>query len=157
MKTKPFRIYADTSVFGGCYDKEFAKDSLRFFESVRSEKSILLLTEIVIAELEDAPEAVRKFFLSLRPSAVERIEIDEEIISLRNAYLNAGILAKRWMDDASHVAAATVSRADAIISWNFQHIVRLDKMKLYNQVNLLNGYGILTIISPKELASYEEK
>ncbi|MCA2622148.1 MULTISPECIES: hypothetical protein [unclassified Microcystis] len=30
-------------------------------------------------------------------------------------------------------------------------IVRLDKMKGYNQINLLNGYGILTIISPLEV------
>lgn len=49
------------------------------------------------------------------------------------------------------MAAATVARADAIVSWNFKHIVRLDKMKAYNQINLLNGYGILTIVSPKEV------
>jgi hypothetical protein len=51
----------------------------------------------------------------------------------------------------THVAIATVSQPDAIVSWNFKHIVRLDKMKAYNQVNLLNG--ILTIISP--LAGYD--
>ncbi|EDN72556.1 hypothetical protein BGS_0906 [Beggiatoa sp. SS] len=34
---------------------------------------------------------------------------------------------------------------------NFKHIVRLDKMKAYNRVNLLQGYGILTIISPTEV------
>ncbi|MER3525218.1 MAG: hypothetical protein C4326_14525 [Ignavibacteria bacterium] len=51
----------------------------------------------------------------------------------------------------THVAAATISRADAIVSWNFSHIVRLDKMKAYNQINLINVYGMLTIISPKEV------
>jgi hypothetical protein len=51
---------------------------------------------------------------------------------------------------------ATVTRADAIVSWNFKHIVRLDKMKAYNQVNLMNGYGILTIISPKEVLIDED-
>ena len=30
-------------------------------------------------------------------------------------------------------------------------IVRLDKMKSYNQVNLINGYGILTIVTPREV------
>ena len=43
-----------------------------------------------------------------------------------------------------------------VVSWNFKHIVRLDKMKAYNQVNLLNGYGILTIISPLEVMTDEE-
>lgn len=74
-----------------------------------------------------------------------------EIIELRNAYLGAGVLHPKWENDATHVAAATVARADAIVSWNFKHIVRLDKMKAYNQVNLLQGYGILTIVSPKEV------
>jgi hypothetical protein len=79
-----------------------------------------------------------------------------EILTLRDAYLAAGIIGPRWANDATHVAAATVARADAIVSWNFAHIVRLDKMKAYNQLNLLNGYGILTIITPKEVR-YDEQ
>jgi hypothetical protein len=44
-----------------------------------------------------------------------------------------------------------VARADAVVSWNFKHVVRLDKIKACNQVNLLNGYGVLTIVSPTEV------
>ena len=69
--------------------------------------------------------------------------------------MTAGVVTSKSINDATHVAAATVARADAIVSWNFKHIVRLDKMKAYNQINLLNGYGILTIISPKEV-SFDE-
>jgi len=56
-----------------------------------------------------------------------------------------------------HVALATVNRADAIISWNFKHIVRLDKIKAYNLVNTKNGYGVVTILSPKEVIIDEEE
>ena len=70
--------------------------------------------------------------------------------------MKAKILGPECLDDAAHVAVATVARADAIVSWNFNHIVRLDKMKAYNQVNLMNGYGILTIISPKEVLIDED-
>ena len=52
---------------------------------------------------------------------------------------------------AAHVAAATVARADAIVSWNFKHIVRIDKMRSYNQVNLQTGFGLLSIVSPQEV------
>ena len=86
---------------------------------------------------------------------IERIELTEEILHLRDEYLSAKIVSPRWTDDATHVAAATVARADAIVSWNFSHIVRLYKMRAYNQINLMHGYGILTIISPKEV-SYDE-
>lgn len=70
--------------------------------------------------------------------------------------LSANILGPKWLDDMTHVAAATVYRADAIISWNFKHIVRFDKMKAYNQVNLFNGYGILAIISPMEVLTGDD-
>ena len=112
---------------------------------------MLLLSDIVVRELEDVPKRVRDILPSLPTMAVERVELTEEIFDLRDAYMEAKILGPQWADDAAHVAAATVARADAIVSWNFAHIVRLDKMKAYNQVNLLKGYGILTIVSPREV------
>lgn len=82
-------------------------------------------------------------------------ETDRHAADLRDAYLASGVLAPRWMDDAAHVAVATVARVDALVSWNFKHLVRLDRIKGFNQVNLAQGYGILTILSPTELREYE--
>ncbi len=144
------RIYLDTSVFGGCFDVEFTEESFAIFEMIRSGYYLAVLSDIVLEELEDAPHRVREIVLSLPDNGLEFIAISEEMIHLRNEYQAAGILGPKWIDDMTHVAAATIARVDAIVSWNFKHIVRLDKMKAYNQVNLQNGYGILTIISPKE-------
>ncbi|MEW6203084.1 MAG: hypothetical protein AB1546_13990 [bacterium] len=148
---KPLRVYADTSVISGCLDAEFEDDSMQFIEAVRSGKIVMLVSEVVARELENAPEEVCIIITSLPAGCVERVELTEEILELRDAYLEAGIVGVRHANDAAHVAAATVARADAIVSWNFRHIVRLDKMKLYNRINLLYGYGILTIITPKEV------
>lgn len=150
------RIYADTSVIGGCLDVEFSNESLHFIEMVRKGKCVLLLSEIVIAELDRAPAEVQNILLSLPEEMMERVELTDEILELRNEYIKAKILGPELIDDATNVAVATVTRADAIVSWNFKHIVRLDKMKAYNQVNLMNGYGILTIISPKEVLIDED-
>ena len=144
------RIYLDTSVFGGCFDVEFAEKSIAIFELIRSGIYRGVVSEIVFEELEHAPQRVREIVLSLPEKMLESIAISEEIIQLRKEYETADILGPKWIDDMTHVAAATVARVDAIVSWNFKHIVRLDKMKAYNSVNLQNGYGILTIISPKE-------
>jgi hypothetical protein len=73
------------------------------------------------------------------------------VLQLRDAYLAAGVVGPKWMDDATHVAAATVAKADAIVSWNFKHILRLDKIKAYNEVNGQMGFAALTILSPKEV------
>jgi predicted nucleic acid-binding protein len=151
---KPLRVYADTSVIGGCHDSEFAADSLRLMKLVQRGRLVLLLSDVVITELAGAPAPVQAVLKSLPANGVEKVEISEEVMDLRDAYLKARILGPRWSADAAHVAAATVARADAIVSWNFQHIVRLDKMKAYNQVNLLRGYGILTIVTPKEVMTH---
>jgi predicted nucleic acid-binding protein len=148
---KRLRIYADTSVIGGCVDPEFAADSLRLINAVRRGKLILLLSDVVLAELADAPPRVQAVLRTLPAKCVEKVGLTDEVLELRDAYLRAKILAPRWADDAAHVAAATVARADAIVSWNFQHIVRLDKMKAYNHVNQQRGYGMLTIVTPKEV------
>lgn len=148
---KRHRIYCDSSVIGGYFDPEFETDSRRFIEAVKKGHIVTLMTEVVVEEILDAPKNVRDLLASIPQSSVERVPLSKEVIELRNAYIAAGILGVKWVDDATYVAAATVARADAIVSWNFAHIVRLDKMKAYNQVNLINGYGIITIITPKEV------
>jgi predicted nucleic acid-binding protein len=144
-------VYADTSVFGGCFDAEFAAESERFFDLVRAGRVKLLVSEVVVRELTSAPGKVRELLGSLPAESVARVGLTRDVIELRDAYLAAGILDRQSVDDATHVAAATVARADAIVSWNFKHIVRIDKMRAYNQVNLQTGFGLLSIVSPQEV------
>ena len=148
---KPLRVYADTSVFGGCFDADFAAESKRFFDLVRAGRVKILVSEVVVGELANAPARVRELLRSLPADSVEQVRLTRDVIDLRDAYLAAGILEPQSTDDATHVAAATVARADAIVSWNFKHIVRIDKMRAYNQVNLQTGFGLLSIVSPQEV------
>ncbi|HUU82407.1 MAG TPA: hypothetical protein VM243_02780 [Phycisphaerae bacterium] len=148
---KPMRVYADTSVFGGCLDSEFAKESRRFFELVRSGQVVLLISEVVVEELAGAPPEVQEVLKSLPTGSLVPVELTPEILELREAYLAAGIISRKFADDATHVAAATAARADALVSWNFKHLVRIDRVRGYNQVNLQNGFGLLSIVSPQEV------
>ena len=120
--SRVLRVYVDTSVIGGCFDEEFATDSRRVFELARSARLTLIVSDVVLAELAPAPEPVRAMLNALTSSALELRPTDNEVASLRDEYMSAGVLAARWIDDAAHVAAATVARADALVSWNFRHI-----------------------------------
>jgi len=155
MSMKPLRIYLDTSVFGGCFDKEFSKESVKLFAAVREGRLKIILGGLVGLELRGAPLVVRDLVKSFSPEQVEEVEFSQEAEELQKAYLEAGILTPNSAMDAGHVATATVYRADAIVSWNFKHIVQLEKMKLYNQINLKNGYGFLQIVSPREVLNDE--
>jgi predicted nucleic acid-binding protein len=153
---KPLRVYVDTSVFGGCFDADFARESTRFFDLVRGGRIVVLVSQVVVDELSEAPPQVRELFRSLAAESVTPVDLTPETIELRDRYVAAGIVSRRFMDDATHVAAATIARADAIVSWNFRHIVRVDKMRAYNQVNLQAGFGLLSIVSPQEVRFDED-
>ena len=146
-----FRVYVDTSVIGGCLDEEFAGASRQLLDWAREGRIMILVSDVVIDELEEAPEGVRTIFAGLPVESVERVAVDERVRILRDAYLSAGIIGPASAYDATHVAAASVAVADAICSWNFRHIVRLDRIRAYNEVNVRTGYGTLTIMSPREV------
>ena len=156
-RRKLLRIYVDTSVIGGYYDDEFLVESRRLLKAVEKNTLILLISPVVVDELKPAPEEVRELIRTLPASAVELLPESKEALQLANDYIDAKVIPAASRADATHVAYATISRADAIVSWNFHDIVRLDRIKGFNQVNFQNGYGVIHIISPREVFTDEEK
>lgn len=156
METTAARVYADTSVFGGVFDEEFQQASTRFFEQVRRGRFELLSSAVVQAEIDPAPDEVKGFFDDILKVA-RIVEVSDDALALRQAYLDAGILTRDSADDALHVALATVSGCALIVSWNFKHIVHYRKVPLYNAVNALKGYTSLGIHSPQEVIEYEDQ
>ena len=152
MKRK-WRLYLDTSVFGGCFDtaEGWDVDSRRVVDYCATGTSLLLWSDTVERELKAAPPQVRALYEDIGDEQREKIPMTEEVTNLAEAYLFAGVVGRSWYEDCTHVAFATVARADAIVSWNFKHIVRLDRIRAFNAVNLAEGYGIITILSPKEV------
>ena len=47
MTKRQIRVYADTSVYGGVFDEEFAEASQAFFDLVRNEVYTLGVSEVV--------------------------------------------------------------------------------------------------------------
>jgi predicted nucleic acid-binding protein len=149
------QVYVDTSVFGGVFDDEFQTASQDFFDQIKIGLFTLVTSAIVQEEIAPAPQEVRDFFDAMLPFA-EIVDVTTEALKLRQAYLDAGIVSKKYSTDALHVALATVSGCPIIVSWNFKHIVHHEKIPLYNAVNILNGYNQIAIFSPLEVMKYED-
>ncbi|SDG81032.1 PIN domain-containing protein [Dyadobacter soli] len=145
------RYYIDTSVFGGVFDTEFATESLQIFELVKSGKIICILSEVTESELINAPERVRQFAVALNSTAIERVKLITESITLAETYISEKVVGATSRDDCLHIATATVYAADALLSWNFKHIVNEQRIKGYNCINLRLGYKELDIVSPKTI------
>lgn len=149
-------VYADTSVFGGVFDPEFARASRAFFDRVREGAFEVAISALVLDELKRAPAPVRQLFEELAPLLV-RVDTGDAAYELQEAYLDAHVVGRRWETDALHVATATVRGCRAIVSWNSRHTVHFNKISLYNGVNLVRGYPAIAIHTPQEVISYEDE
>ena len=145
------RLYLDTCIYGGYFDVEFELATRRLFAAVRAGQAVVLFSQLVVAELEFAPERVQALALSVSSPPAEKVWLSAAALALRGAYMDAGVVSPKSERDAEHVAIASVARADAIVSWNFQHIVHSDRISGYNGVNAANGYNALRIVSPPEV------
>lgn len=152
---RKIRVYIDTSVLGAVFDDEFKGTTTAFFEQARDGKFGIVVSALVEDEIADAPQCVRDYYGDVVGYA-ETVTPSRPAILLQQAYLDAGVITPKWMDDALHVATATVAECDMIVSWNFKHIVHYDKKRKYNAVNVLRGYNGIDILTPAEVIEYEE-
>ena len=148
------RIYIDTSVVGGYFDEEFKKATIKLFDRLDKNEIIFVVSDLLDLELLKAPQQVRQLLYNYSPDKFQRVELTEEAIVLANTYINEKVVGKTSMEDCRHIALATIHKVDVLASWNFKHIVNLDRIKGYNSVNLRTGYSILEIRSPKDLVNY---
>jgi len=150
------RIYIDTSVIGGCEDDEFSRWSIRLFKEFREGLRIAVVSDLTRRELEGAPEKVKETLFSLPETSVENVFLTEEAETLAQRYLEGDVVGVRHIADAQHIAIASVERVDVLVSWNFQQIVNLDRIRAFNSVNLRLGYSLLEIRDPREIIREEE-
>jgi hypothetical protein len=59
-----------------------------------------------------------------------------------------GVLKQKSFNDCQHIAAAIIGGCDAIVSWNFKHIVNHKTMMGVKAVTALEGYDDLLIYTP---------
>lgn len=149
------RVYIDNSVIGGVFDDEFSVHSTRLFEEFDRGIYVPVISVLTLEEIEGAPIDVINFFNRIK-QGIELITISEDVLFLSNEYIREGRLSKKLRLDAMHIACASLNKVDIIASWNFKHIVNLDKIRIYNGVNLRLGLPMIEIRSPREIIHEEE-
>jgi len=140
------RVYVETSVVGGVFDKEFDLQSELFWDKVQKSEIVVIVSDLLTTELEGAPKHVRDFFDGLPKSQVERVFATEESNRLAAQYISENVVGESSLDDCRHIAMATLAHADVLVSWNFKHIV--NRREGYNGVNKRLGYPEIEIQTP---------
>jgi hypothetical protein len=149
------RIYVDTSVIGGCEDDEFRLHSRRLMNAFVRGDLKLLISELTLRELALAPAPIRAVLTTVPDTNVEVVPLTAAADELARRYIAEGILPAKMLADAHHIAMATIAQVDALVSWNFRHMVNLPRIHRYHAVNAKLGYPTIEIRSPREVLTNE--
>jgi hypothetical protein len=131
--------------------------TIRLFERWESGELVFVVSDLLDLELLNAPDRVKNLLSNYPGEKFERIEFSEEADSLAKDYIDSGVVGRTSLEDCRHIALASIHKVDVLASWNFKHIVNLDRIKEYNSVNLRLGYAMLEIRSPKDLINYRDE
>jgi len=149
-------VYADTSTIGGCFDEEFKEWSIALFEEFKVGGKLLMLSDLTMKELELARKEIRDKLNEVPERYKIITAINDEVINLAETYITEGALTSKSYNDALHISLATLNNSDVLASWNFKHIVNLNRIRLYNSINLKLGYRILEIRTPREILKIKD-
>jgi hypothetical protein len=143
-------VYIDSSVIGGYFDTEWEVATRELWRQWRNGAWQFVTSTVTAVEMRGAPEQVRQLFEETFPVA-GRLGCGVEAELLAEHYLNAGVLPRKYSDDARHVAACVMGGCLVLVSWNFRHLANVAREAGFNAVNLLQGRPPLRIVSPLEL------
>lgn len=146
-------LYFDTSVISAYYDeraKERQEATIKFWkDSVPAYK--VFISEITVNELENTKEESMKIKFRELIKGFSVMKMNNKIKALANVYIDQGVFPEKYIDDAYHVAIATYHNIAYLVSWNFEHLVKVKTRKIVNLINIIEGYKEIEIISPQEL------
>ena len=144
------RVYVDSSVIGGKFNKRLAKQTKPFWDAVEKGDIVVIASDMLEQEVKNikTPLRVRDFFISLQESQAIRIATAKEANDLAARYVADNVVDKSNFVDCVHVALATLANADALVSWNLKHMIK--RSEEYKNVNKVLGYREIEILTPEK-------
>jgi len=146
-------IYLDTSVPSAYYDeraKERMDSTIKFWKEVLPLYNTYI-SEVTVRELEDTKDEKLKIKFRNLIKDFKILKEQKTITDLARLYIEKGIFPKKYFDDAIHVAMVSYHEISYLISWNYEHLVKVKTRKNINSVNVLEGFKEIEIITPLEL------
>ncbi|WP_373515296.1 hypothetical protein [Persicitalea sp.] len=96
--------------------EEFSDDTIPFFEAVDQGSFIIIVSDLLEAELLRAPKHVREFLNMLPVQQIEKIRPTREESELADRYIVAKVVGQTSRADCQYIAIATITKADVLVS-----------------------------------------
>jgi predicted nucleic acid-binding protein len=152
---KKIRYYLETSIFNFLFaddspDKKELTES--FFQKIEKEELEIYISEIVIDEINKASEPKKGQLLELiKKYSPIFLPVDQDVKDLAQKLIEEKVIPEKYIDDALHISVAVVNNLDILMSWNFQHIVKVKTRVEVNAISKLLRYNGIEICSPEEV------
>ncbi|MFC1527083.1 hypothetical protein ACFL6X_09790 [Candidatus Latescibacterota bacterium] len=154
-----WRYYLDTSAFGGLVDDEDAvrvQATQRLFGLLADGRIEAYMSVVVLEELAEAPMTVQERLASALALVGQPVlQETEECRAFARVLVEKGAFTSRYLDDARHVAVAVLNDLDAVISWNFKHLVNPVRRRAIQAACIMEGHRQIDIVSPFEITDDE--
>lgn len=157
---RKLKIYLDTSVISHLFAEdtpEKMKETLDFWEDVKSGKYEVITSAVTIREISEASMPKRlKMLKALNEVEHTVIALNPSVERLAEEIIEKGILTRKSFDDCQHIATAILEGCSIIVSWNFKHIVRKKTIKGVREITISKEYQSVDIYSPVMMLDEEE-
>jgi hypothetical protein len=84
-------------------------------------------------------------------AGIPELEFTTEALDLAKRFLTEGAIPAKSLEDAIHVAIATVHGMDYLLTWNCRHIVNAEIMRRLANIAETAGYSIPILCTPEQL------
>lgn len=147
------KIYLDTSVISAYFDfqKPVRQLITQKWVQQNAKEFDLFASTLVLEEIDkNLDQELREKMLNLLNSiSISILEINEAILKLASIYREHTL--PKEINDTVHIAIASYNALDAIVSWNFRHIVNLKTMKAIHKINQDQQCQIIQILTLENL------
>jgi hypothetical protein len=151
------KLYIETSVWNQLKQSEmpdYKETAEKFFGEVEKGLYDIFISDAVLMEIEKCTDVERKnqllgFIEKYSPTL---LPYEQESETLRQKYVDTGIMSDLQENkyyDTAHVAVATVNQMPYLLTFNYKHFLKINKIEAFNGVNILNGYGQIQLVSPE--------
>lgn len=146
------KIYLDTSVISALFDTRTPeRQRLTKKAWINFKNYEVYISEKVLYEINQTNDSQKRALLSEAISGYNVLAVTAESKDLANEYIKQGIFSEKYFSDALHVALASVNGINYLLSWNFNHLVKVKTRRLIVLVNAIKDYPAVEIITPPEL------
>lgn len=146
------KIYLDSTIPNYVFNKhtpEKQKSALSLFQLINKQKLHAYISPIVLNEIiHTSNHKKRKQMINILKDC-HVLKLNLKIYNLAKIYVQKKVIPRKNFDDAQHIAVATVYKLNALISYNFEHIVRLKTIQEINKINQQLGYKEIALVIPE--------